>query len=832
MSLFNWINNKINQSEINKIEKIVDRILSLEDKIKELSDEALFLKTQEFRNLIEDGKSLDDILIEAYAVVREASFRVVGLKHYKAQLIAGIILHRGDIAEMKTGEGKTLAATAPVYLNALKGEGVHVVTANDYLAHRDKEWMGKIYEFLGLTVGCIQSTSSVEERKKAYNCDITYGSSSEFGFDYLKDNMAIKFEYKMQRPHNYVLIDEIDSILIDEARTPLIISAPSKEMNTLYEKSNKFILTLKKDIDYTIKEKEKIAVLEDSGVKKAEEFFKIDNLSDIQNLDINHYINQSLYAHSLTKKDLDYIVQDGEILIIDENTGRVMPGRRYTNGLHQAIEAKEKIKSKGETKTYASITLQNYFKLYKKISGMTGTAKTEENEFKQIYNLNVCCVPTNKPVIRKDNPDLVFKTEKAKLNAIIKEIKDRHFLGQPILVGTISIENSEKISKMLQKEKIKHNLLNAKYHEKEADKIAQAGRLGAVTIATNMAGRGTDIMLGGNPEYLAKKELKKQNYSDEEISLITSYTPINDEKILNLRKKYKDLLNEKTIETEKEKEEVKKAGGLYILGTERHNSRRIDNQLRGRSGRQGDPGESRFFISMEDDLLRIFGDTLLKNTADKIGMDNEKPLEFRILSNAIENAQKKVEGINFLQRKDAFTFDNILNYQREVIYKQRNIVLEKDDIKELIFEIFEMIADRIISENVISEFDFNFVSIKEKLTFLNIPIDAIEYKVDEKDIFESEKFKELLIKAMKNIYEQKKTKTENFKEIEKRAFLKIVDRNWVEHIEIMQHLQTAVNLHTFANEDPFLVYQKEGYILFEGMVKGIQEELVRYLMAV
>ena len=712
-NFFEKVFGSFSEKEIKKISPLADKIEELEDEVRKLSDEALRGKTREFKDRVAKGESLDDILPEAFAVVREASSRVLGMRHFRVQLLGGIILHQGRIAEMKTGEGKTLVATLPAYLNALSGKGVHIVTVNDYLAKRDREWMGKIYEFLGLSVGCIVHDMENDERKRAYNCDITYGTNNEFGFDYLRDNMVIYKEEMVQRPLNFAIIDEVDSILIDEARTPLIISGEGDKSTKLYYVADTFVKDLKgrkidpserttdpfdreikeEVVDFVVDEKARTVTLTEKGTKKAESFFGIENLADPENMEIAHHINQALKARYLMKKDIDYVAKDGEIIIVDEFTGRLMYGRRYSDGLHQAIEAKEGLEVRSESKTLATITFQNYFRMYDKLSGMTGTAKTEEDEFREIYNMDVVEIPTNRPVIREDLHDSVYKTEEAKFAAVVKEIKERHATGQPILVGTISIEKSEILSKMLKKENIPHEVLNAKHHEREAEIVAQAGRINAVTIATNMAGRGTDIVLGGNPEYLAKEEMRKKKYSDHVISLVDSFYETDDEEILEARDTYKKLYAKYKEETDKEHEEVVKVGGLHIIGTERHESRRIDNQLRGRAGRQGDPGSTRFYVSLEDDLMRLFGGDRIQVIADSLKLPDDEPLEHKFLNKAIENAQMKVEGNNFAIRKHVLQYDDVMNKQREVIYGERRKVLEGENLREYIISMTKTIID-------------------------------------------------------------------------------------------------------------------------------------------
>ena len=711
MGLMEKIFGDLNEKEVKKLSKIADQIEALDEQMQALSDEELQAKTPAFRERLKNGETLDDILPEAFAVCREGAFRSLGMKHFRVQLIGGIALHQGRIAEMKTGEGKTLVATLAVYLNALEGKGVHVVTVNDYLARRDAEWMGKLYTFLGLTVGCVIHGITNEERKAAYNADITYGTNNEFGFDYLRDNMVIYEEELMQRELNYAIIDEVDSILIDEARTPLIISGRGSKSTDLYRIADRFVTTLTKDVDFTVEEKDQQVSLTDEGVAKAEAFFKVDNYGDPENMEINHHVQQALKARNLMERDVDYIVKDGEIVIVDEFTGRLMFGRRYSNGLHQAIEAKERVKVRSESKTLATITLQNYFRMYKKLAGMTGTAKTEEDEFRDIYNMDVVVIPTNKPVIREDLQDSVYQTERGKFKAIADRVTEVHKTGQPVLVGTISIEKSELISDLLKKRGVKHNVLNAKQHEKEAEIVADAGRLGMVTIATNMAGRGTDIILGGNPEFEARREMKKQGYSDEAISFATSFVKSDDPELNEARRVFNQLHEKLKLERREEQKKVVELGGLCIIGTERHESRRIDNQLRGRSGRQGDPGQTQFYISLEDELMRLFGGDRMKRIVDKMGLEEDEAIEAGMLSKSIEGAQKKVEGKNFGIRKYVLQYDNVMNKQREVIYDERRKVLFGEDLREYIINMAHTIINAIIDPIVVEskfpeEWDF------------------------------------------------------------------------------------------------------------------------------
>jgi len=838
--------------ELKRIEPIVDKIESYEKDMERLSDEELKGKTLEFRERLAKGQTLDDILPEAFAVVREASSRVLGMKHFRVQLLGGIVLHQGNIAEMKTGEGKTLVATLPAYLNALSGEGVHIVTVNDYLAKRDRDWMGKIYEFLGLSVGCIVHGLTNSERKRAYNCDITYGTNNEFGFDYLRDNMVIYKDEMVQRKLHYAIIDEVDSILIDEARTPLIISGRGEKSTSLYERANMFVKTLKgrtldpnedkKDpfnrefreetVDFLIDEKARSCVLTEKGTHKAESYFGIENLADPANMEIAHHINQALKANYIMKRDIDYVVKDGEIIIVDAFTGRLMYGRRYSEGLHQAIEAKEGLRVRSESKTLATITFQNYFRMYEKLAGMTGTAKTEESEFREIYGMNVVEIPTNKPVIRIDYPDVIYSTEEAKFRAIVNEIKEKHSIGQPVLVGTISIEKSEMLSKMLKKEGIPHEVLNAKHHEREAEIVAQAGRFGAVTIATNMAGRGTDIVLGGNPEYLAKMDLKKQGYSDEMIALIDSYIETDDEEILKGREEYRKLYEKHKAETSKEAKKVIEVGGLHIIGTERHESRRIDNQLRGRSGRQGDPGSSRFYISLEDDLMRLFGGERVKSIVDTLNMPEDEPLEHKLLTKSIESAQKKVESNNFAIRKHVLQYDDVMNKQREVIYAERRKVLEEKNLKEDILAMIKNIIEKAINLYISHSKESSERDVAGLRSYLeNIFLPKGTLNDEEIKSLSEEDLKNRLYSIAEKRYEEKEAEIgENtLREIERIILLQVVDRKWMDHIDLMDQLRQGIGLRAYGHEDPVMAYQNEGFEMFEEMIQSIQEDTVRYL---
>ena len=834
------------EKEVKRVMPIVQKINSFEDVISELTDEELKAKTEYFKELLADGQTLDDILPEAFAVVREASKRVTGLRHFDVQLIGGIILHQGRIAEMRTGEGKTLVATLPAYLNALTGKGVHVITVNDYLAKRDSEWMGKIYTFLGLTVGLVIADMKPNEKQKAYNCDITYGTNNEFGFDYLRDNMVIYKDQLVQRPLNYAIVDEIDSILIDEARTPLIISGRANQASDIYKKADRFVSKLEartiieEDVkdeeqaaenekyDYVVDLKAKSASLTAKGIAKAEKEFGLENLNDLNNSELVHAINQALRAHGIMKKDVDYIVKSGEVLIVDEFTGRIMYGRRYNNGLHQAIEAKEHVKVADESKTLANITFQNYFRMYEKLSGMTGTAMTEEQEFEEIYKLDVIEIPTNKPIQRKDLPDIIYKNETGKFNAVIEDIKKSYEKGQPVLVGTVSIDKSERLSKLLDKAKIPHQVLNAKYHEKEAEIIAQAGKYKAVTIATNMAGRGTDIILGGNSEYLAKTDMRKK-YTFEEIEEATAFNETDDEKILARREEFRNLVRNYDKGIEDERAKVIEAGGLKIIGTERHESRRIDNQLRGRSGRQGDPGESRFYISLDDDLMKIFGGSIITKVYNKIGVSDDMPIESRILTRTVESSQKKVEGRNFSIRKNVLQYDDVMNKQRVIIYKQRREVLDGDNLTEEIGNMIDSVVNTIVPQYITND-SKDIEGLKKEI--------YTEFGIESLDILKQEKFeaedviKELSEKAH-NIYNAKSEKFgESMRELERVVTLKIVDEKWMEHIDNMDELKNGVGLRAYAQKDPVVVYRMEGFDMFDEMVYDIQYDVVKLLMHV
>ncbi len=836
--------------ELKRITPIVDQIEALEPEIKALSDEQLKAKTSEFKKRIGEGETLDDLLPEAFAVVREASLRVLGMRHFRVQLIGGIVLHQGRISEMKTGEGKTLVATLPVYLNALAEKGVHVVTVNDYLARRDSEWMGKVYNFLGLSVGLIVHGLDNAERRKAYSCDITYGTNNEFGFDYLRDNMVIYKNDMVQRDLHYAIVDEVDSILIDEARTPLIISGAGDKSTDLYKKANSFASRLKVktftetddkqsdedvDADYIVDEKAHSAALTARGVTKAEQFFGIENLSDPDNMTISHHINQAIKAHGLMKRDREYVVKDGEVIIVDEFTGRLMYGRRYSDGLHQAIEAKENVKVERESKTLATITFQNYFRMYEKLAGMTGTALTEEQEFQTIYKLDVIEIPTNMPMVRIDNPDCVYKNELGKFNAVIDEIVELHKKGQPVLIGTISIEKSEFLSSMLKKKGITHQVLNAKFHEKEAEIIAQAGKLGAVTIATNMAGRGTDIVLGGNAEFMAKQELRKQGYPEELISESTSFNETSDEEILKIRADYKRLHDEIKRQISQEKEKVLQAGGLHIIGTERHESRRIDNQLRGRSGRQGDPGSSRFYISLEDDLMRLFGSDRLTAIVNTLGLEDDQPIEHRMLSNAIENAQRRVEGKNFDIRKHVLQYDDVMNKQREVIYGQRRQVLNGENLRDSFIKMIETTVDGLVSaycgESPHPDM-WDWESLRAQAGNLFMLNDGLVLTREEMEDYTRDDLRGTLLNAAVQLYEAREAEygPELMRELERIVLLKVVDEKWMDHIDAMDQLRYGVGMRAYGQRDPVIEYKYEGFEMFEEMIKNIHEDSVRRIL--
>ena len=837
------------EKEVKRVMPIVAKINSLEDEISKLSDSELIAKTPYFKEQLKNGKTLDDILPEAFAVVREASKRVLGMRHFDVQLIGGIILHQGRIAEMKTGEGKTLVATLPVYLNALTGEGVHVITVNDYLAKRDSEWMGKLYKFLGLSVGLVIAGMNPAEKQVAYGCDVTYGTNNEFGFDYLRDNMVIYKNQLVQRKLKYAIVDEIDSILIDEARTPLIISGRGAESSNLYQKADRFVKKLQpkiiieeddKDLeqsednekyDYIVDLKSKSATLTQKGIKKAEQEFNLENFNDLENSELVHDVNQALHANGIMKRDKDYIVKDGQVLIVDEFTGRIMYGRRYNNGLHQAIEAKEHVKINDESKTLATITFQNYFRMYEKLSGMTGTAMTEEAEFEEIYKLDVVEIPTNKPMIRKDNPDIIYKNEDVKFKAVIEDIKQAHSKGQPVLIGTVSIDKSEKLSKLLDKEGIPHEVLNAKYHEKEAQIIAQAGKYGAVTIATNMAGRGTDIMLGGNSEYLAKQEMKKLKYSDEEIEEAIAHNETDNKAILAARAKFAELEKKYADEIKEEKKKVIEAGGLKIIGTQRHESRRIDNQLRGRSGRQGDPGESRFYIGLDDDLMKIFGGDMITRVYNTLGASEDLPIESRTISRAVENAQKKVEGRNFSIRKNVLQYDDVMNVQRTVIYAQRREVLDGKNLKDSISKMMDSVVELVVATHFV---EGETVNKETLLQDIQNTLGISEADSLKSDNFTQEDVIEELQNKVHEIYEAKEKEfgEENLRELERVVMLKIVDQKWMDHIDNMDELKKGIGLRGYGQKDPVVQYRLEGTDMFDDMIEDIKTDVVKILLNV
>ena len=847
--LFEKIFGTYSSREVKKIEPLADKVLALDEEYRKLTDDQLRAKTEEFKKRYADGESLDSMLPEAFATCREAADRVLGMRHYRVQIIGGIVLHQGRIAEMKTGEGKTLVATLPAYLNALTGKGVHIVTVNDYLAKRDSEWMGKLYRFLGLKVGLIIHAVAPEDRKAMYDADITYGTNNEFGFDYLRDNMAIYMSSRVQREHAFAIVDEVDSILIDEARTPLIISGQGDKSTQLYQLADQFAARLtalrvkevdakeeQDDIeaDYIVDEKARTATLTPHGQARAEAYFKVENLSDPENTTLQHHINQAIKARGVMQKDVDYVVRDGQIIIVDEFTGRLMFGRRYNEGLHQAIEAKEGVKVQHESKTLATITFQNFFRLYKKLSGMTGTALTEEQEFRDIYKLDVIEIPTNKPVIRKDNPDAVYKNEKGKTMAIIRRVEECHAKGQPILVGTVSIEKSEELSQLLKKKGIPHTVLNAKYHEKEAEIVAQAGKLGAVTIATNMAGRGTDIMLGGNAEFLAREGLAKAGYTEDIIEEATGHADTDNAEILEARNKYSELYKKFKEQTDADAEKVRAAGGLYILGTERHESRRIDNQLRGRAGRQGDPGESSFYISMEDDLMRLFGSERIQGMMDSLGLEDDEPIDQKILSGAIENAQKKVESRNFATRKHVLEYDDVMNKQREIIYGQRLKVLSGEDVRESIIGMIDDTVDkavdavvgeqRMFTEEMIDQVRRRFVGL-----FL-LPND-FQFTKEELDDLEPDQLKNQLKDKAHEVYEAKEKALGEpiMRELERVVLLRNVDSKWMDHIDAMTELRNGIGLRAYGQYDPVVEYKREGFDMFDAMIDSIREDTVRMI---
>ena len=853
MGLFTKVFGTYSQRELKSIYPIVDKITALEDEYKQLTDAELQAKTPEFKERLANGETLDDILPEAFAAVREAADRVLGMRPYPVQLVGGIVLHQGRIAEMKTGEGKTLVATLPAYLNALTGEGVHIVTVNDYLAKRDSEWMGKVHRFMGLTVGLIIHDMKKEERQKAYQADITYGTNNEMGFDYLRDNMALYANEQVQRGHAFAIVDEVDSILIDEARTPLIISGMGEKSTQLYDMAEMFAARLKKfvvvesddkeeeatdiDADYVVDEKARSVTLTARGVKKAEEFFHLDNLSDPENSTIAHHINQAIKAHGIMKRDVDYVVKDGEVVIVDEFTGRLMFGRRYSEGLHQAIEAKEHLSVQRESKTLATITFQNYFRLYRKLSGMTGTALTEEEEFATIYALDIIEIPTNRPIARIDNEDSVYKTENGKYRAVIQQVKACHAKGQPVLVGTVSIEKNELLGKMLTREGIKHNLLNAKNHEREAEIVAQAGQFGAVTVATNMAGRGTDIMLGGNAEYMAKNDLRKAGLTDELIAEATGYAETDNQEILDARKLFAEKLAQHKAEIAGEADKVRAAGGLFIIGTERHDSRRIDNQLRGRAGRQGDPGETRFYISLEDDLMRLFGGDRVTGMMERMNIDEDTPIENKMLSRAIEQAQTTVESRNFQARKSVLEYDDVMNKQREIIYGQRKQVLDGMDVKGIIMGMMESAIGHQVRSAFMGQEHLDMVQCKELLRSVEgVYFTKYTVKIDESQLptLTEDDFIDMFTKAAADFYEKKEQEITPpvMRELERVVLLRVVDEYWMDHIDAMQDLRQGIRLRAYAQTNPVDAYKKESLEMFEEMIDAMKEETVRRLYSV
>ncbi len=853
MGLIQKIFGTYSERELKSIYPIADKIEALEEEYRALTDEQLQAKTPEFKQRLQQGETLDDILPEAFAAVREAADRVLGLRPYRVQLIGGIVLHQGRIAEMKTGEGKTLVATLPAYLNALTGNGVHIVTVNDYLAKRDSEWMGKVHRFMGLTVGLIVHDLTKEQRQAAYAADITYGTNNEMGFDYLRDNMAIYKDEQVQRGHSFAIVDEVDSILIDEARTPLIISGMGEKSTQLYDMAESFACRLKKyvvtetddkeaedetlDADYIVDEKARTATLTARGIAKAEEFFHLDNLSDPENSTIAHHINQAIKAHGTMKRDVDYVVKDGEIIIVDEFTGRLMFGRRYSEGLHQAIEAKEHVSVQRESKTLATITFQNYFRLYSKLSGMTGTAMTEEEEFATIYKLDIVEIPTNRPVVRIDNEDAVYKTEQGKYRAVIRQVKECHEKGQPVLVGTVSIEKNELLSRMLTKEGIRHNLLNAKNHEKEAEIVAQAGQFGAVTVATNMAGRGTDIMLGGNAEYMATNDLRKAGYTDEVIADATGYAETDNSEILEARQLFADKLRQHKEEISGEADRVRQAGGLFIIGTERHDSRRIDNQLRGRAGRQGDPGETRFYISLEDDLMRLFGGERVQAAMERMNIDEDMPIESKMLTRSIQQAQTTVESRNFQARKSVLEYDDVMNKQREIIYGQRRQVLEGMDVKDVIMNMMNTSITHLVQNAFSGIQHLDMTSCQELLRQvegLYFPKYAVRFSQEQLDAMDAQAVTDAFTQAAAGYYQQKEDEftAPVMREVERVVLLRVVDEYWMEHIDAMSDLRQGIRLRAYAQTDPIIAYKKESLEMFEEMIAAIQDETVRRLYSV
>ncbi|MBQ2671930.1 MAG: preprotein translocase subunit SecA [Clostridia bacterium] len=852
MSFLKFLFGNYSKRELKRIRPIAQKVMDLEKKYLNMCDEELSSQTIILKERLKNGETLDDILPDAFAVCREAADRVLGKRHFPVQILGGIVLHQGRISEMVTGEGKTLVETLPAYLNALTGQGVHIVTVNDYLAKRDSEEMGKIYRFLGLEVGLIVNESTRQQRTKAYLADITYGTNNEFGFDYLRDNMVTNISSKVQRGHHFAIVDEVDSILIDEARTPLIISGEGDKSTEMYTIADNFAKSLKmlkvaeidtkedneelfQDHDYVVDEKAKTATLTKSGVEKAEKYFNVENLTDPEHLTLQHHINQAIKANGVMTADIDYVVRDGQVLIVDEFTGRIMYGRRYNDGLHQAIEAKEGVKVEKESKTLASITFQNYFRLYDKLSGMTGTAKTEEEEFREIYKLDIVEIPTNKPLIRQDLPDVVYKSQLAKYKAIIEDIIESHEKGQPVLVGTVSIEKSEILSNMLKEKGVKHEVLNAKYHEKEAQIIAQAGKKGAITIATNMAGRGTDIILGGNPEYMAISELKKLGYNDEIIAEANSFSETEDEKILEARDKYNELFDKFKKELKGKAEEVVACGGLYVIGTERHETRRIDNQLRGRSGRQGDPGKSRFYLSLEDDLMRLFGGDRMRNWMEKLNVDEDSPLEAKMLTKSIESAQRKIEGRNFAIRKNILQYDDVLNRQREIIYGQRDQVLAGEDISSQISAMLDEIAELVVSRYVgkdIPKENWNLEGLKSYYMGWVLTENDLNFNEEHPIDVTHEEIVQFIKERCHNIYSKHEEilGSENVREIERMVLLRNVDEQWMDHIDAMEELKRGINLRSYGQRDPVVEYRMEGFEMFDRMIETIRENTVKMLL--
>ena len=836
MEVFKKLLGQSNEAEVRRLQKIADQVLAKEAEYRALTDEQLQAKTPEFKKRLQAGETLDDLLPDAFAACREAAERTVGMRPYPVQVIGGVCLHQGRIAEMKTGEGKTLVATLPAYLNALTGEGVHIVTVNDYLARRDSEWMGKIYKFMGLTVGLIVHDLDNAQRRAAYACDITYGTNNEMGFDYLRDNMVIHERDMVQRGHVYAIVDEVDSILIDEARTPLIISGQGDKSTDLYEKANQFVSRLKNEEDYTIAEKEKAVSLTEQGIAKAQRAFNVENIADLDNAELYHHILAALKAHAIMKRDVDYVVQNGEVIIVDEFTGRLMVGRRYSDGLHQAIEAKEHVKVERESKTLATITFQNYFRMYKKISGMTGTAKTEEEEFQGIYNLDVVQIPTNKPMIRKDLNDMVYKTKRGKFNAVVEEIVKRHQTGQPILVGTVNVETSEMLSHLIKLRGVSHEVLNAKNHQKEAEIVAQAGHVGAVTIATNMAGRGTDILLGGNPDFLARRAMRQENYPDEIIEAATGHNENVDQVVLDARKRYRELYEGFKKETDAEHERVMALGGLHIIGTERHESRRIDNQLRGRAGRQGDPGSTQFFISLEDDVMRLFGSERIAPMIEKLGMTEDQPLEAGMLTKQIEGAQKRIEGRNYSIRKSVLQYDDVMNKQRELIYGQRRDILMGHDVRQNIIDMVHKLIDSTAERNFTGEgsFDWSIDDARDYLEKLCLKPGAFDsHAAAIKTMEEPEELVKLLYADAEAFYAEREALLSgmgiDMREFERVVLLSAIDHHWMDHIDAMDDLRDGIGLRAYGQRDPVQEYRMESYDMFNDMVHFIREETVRRL---